>query len=137
MVPVPCSKHQSCDLCFVGCCWVYIVFCSAFLGCVLPDRVTQHRLALQVAILPTVKCETTPREGEKGATNPAHLYKLCVAYALETYCTHFKFIHLACWTISEQWSSCLTEDAGCGIFYLHCFLAVGTSSETWLGDTIV
>lgn len=111
-----------------------LYFALLFLA-VLPDRVTQHRLALQTAILLTVKWQTTLREAEKGATNPGHLYKPRVAYTLRAYCTHFKFIRLACWTFSEQWSSCLMEEAGCGVFYVDYFLAVGTGSETWLGDT--
>lgn len=76
------------DLCFDCCCWVFIMFCSAFLGCVLPDWVTQHWLALQTAILLTVKWQTTHIAGEKRATN----LLTCTSPVWHTHCVHTALI---------------------------------------------
>lgn len=113
-----------------------LCFPLLFLAMFCLIELTQHRLALQTAILLTVSGRLL-LEGGRGerATNPAHLHKPCVAYTLQAYCAQFKFIQLACWTFSEQWSRCLMEEAGCGIFYMHYFLAVAAGSETWPRDT--
>lgn len=67
-----------------------------------------------------------------GGIKELQILPTCTSHVWHTCCG--QFIHLACWTFSEWCSSCLMEDAGCGVF-LHALFSSCGHVETWLGDT--
>lgn len=60
-----------------------------------------------------------------GGIKELQILPTCTSHVWHTCCG--QFIHLACWTFSEWCSSCLVEDAGCGVFLHALFSSCGHS----------